>query len=80
MAYTVLIHISNEEPILGELEQLPNVTDTLIVVQSPRMRDGKDLRYLAKEVTQVIWPLSRIGFIEIMPSGEEEKVVGFVRE
>ena len=80
MAYTVLLHIANEEPVLGEIEQLPNVTDTLIVVQGPRMRDGKDLRYLAANVTQVIWPLSRIGFIEVMPSDEEEKVVGFVRE
>ena len=80
MAYTVLIHIANEEPILGEMEKLPEPTDTNIVVHSPRMRDGKDLRYLAPNVTQVIWPFSRVVFIEIMPSGEEEKVVGFVRE
>jgi hypothetical protein len=31
-------------------------------------------------VTQVIWPLARITFIEIMPASDEEKIVGFVRE
>jgi hypothetical protein len=35
---------------------------------------------LAANVTTVIWPMSRVNFIEIMPSGEEEKVMGFVRE
>jgi hypothetical protein len=80
MAYTVLIHIANEEPILAEIDKLPEVTDTILIANSPRMRDGKDLRYLALNVTQVIWPMSRVGFIEVMPSGEEDKVVGFVRE
>ena len=40
----------------------------------------KDLRYLAPNVTQVIWPLSRVTFIEIMPASEDEKIIGFVRE
>jgi len=30
MAYTVLIHILNEEPIVGEIEELPTSTDTNI--------------------------------------------------
>ncbi len=80
MAYTVLIHIANEEPIVAEIEKLPEPTDTIIIAQNPRLRDGKDLRYLAANVTTVIWPVSRVGFIELLPSDEEEKVVGFVRE
>ncbi len=80
MAYTVLIHIANEEPIVAEMEKLPEPNDTIIIALNPRMRDGKDLRYLEKNVTTVIWPVSRVGFIEILPTGEEEKVVGFVRE
>ena len=80
MAVTVLIHIANEEPVIAEIEKLPQLSDTVIIANSPRMRDGKDLRYLAANVTTVIWPIARIGFIEILPSDEEEKVVGFVRE
>jgi len=80
MPYTVMIHIANEEPVVAEMENLPSSSDTLIIAQSPRMKDGKDLRYLAANVTTVIWPLWRVNFIEVMPSGEEEKVIGFVRE
>jgi hypothetical protein len=47
---------------------------------NPRQRDGKDLKNVSPNVTTVIWPFSRMIFVEIMPSGEEEKVVGFVRE
>jgi hypothetical protein len=77
---TVLIHIANEDPILGEVDQLPGVTDTNILVKNPRRRDGKDLPNLLNSVTQVIWPMVRVGFIEIVPGSEEEEIIGFVRE
>ena len=77
---TVLIHIANEDPILGEIDQLPASADTSILVKNPRRRDGKDLPNLMNSVTQVIWPMVRIGFIEIVPGGEEEQIIGFVRE
>jgi hypothetical protein len=77
---TILIHIANEDPVLGEVDQLPAVTDTNILVKNPRRRDGKDLPNLLANVTQVIWPMVRVGFIEIVPGGEEEQIIGFVRE
>ena len=80
MPYTLLLHIANEEPTMVEVEKLPSPNDTLITGQNPRRRDGKDLPNLAPNVTTVIWPISRMNFIEIMPSEDEEKVVGFVRE
>jgi len=51
-----------------------------LVVSNPRLRDGKDVRYVMPNVTSIIYPLSRINFIQILPSGEEERVVGFVRD
>ena len=77
---TVLIHIANEDPILGEVEALPKSTDTNLLVKNPRQRDGKDLRYLMANVTDVIWPISRMTFIEVVPGEEEESIIGFVRE
>jgi len=77
---TVLIHIANEDPILGEIDQIPSPNDTNLLVKNPRRRDGKDLPNLMASVTQVIWPMSRIGFIEIVPGNEEEEIIGFVRE
>jgi hypothetical protein len=77
---TVLIHIANEDPIMGEIDQLPGGTDTCMMVKNPRRRDGKDLHYLQASVTQVIWPIARISFIELIPGEEEEQIIGFVRE
>lgn len=80
MPYTLLLHIANEEPTLVEVEKMPEATDIILIGLNPRRRDGKDLPNVAPNVTTVIWPMSRMTFIEVMPSGEEEKVVGFVRE
>ncbi|GAB4489022.1 MAG: hypothetical protein Fur0016_19990 [Anaerolineales bacterium] len=77
---TILIHILNEDPILGEVNELPAPTDQIITVKNPRRRDGKDLHYLQANVTEVIWPMVRIAFIEIIPGEEEEEIIGFVRE
>ncbi|GAB4482051.1 MAG: hypothetical protein OHK0031_04430 [Anaerolineales bacterium] len=77
---SVLIHIANEDPVLGEVEQLPGNTDTSILVKNPRRRDGKDLMFLLANVTQVIWPIARINFIEILPGEDEEELVSFIRE
>ncbi len=77
---TVLIHIMNEDPVAGEVEHLPSPTDNLIILKNPRKRDGKDLHYLEPNVSTVIWPISRINFIEVMPTGEEEEIITFIRE
>ncbi len=77
---TVLIHILNEDPILGEIENLPSGSDTVILVNNPRKRDGKDLANIVQNVTQVIWPISRCAFIEVIPGEDEEQIISFVRE
>ena len=80
MPISVLLHISNEEAVVGEIEQLPAPSDTSITLNNPRRRDDKELTYLAETVVSVIWPMHRINFIEILPSREEEELIGFVRE
>jgi hypothetical protein len=80
MSLTVLLHISGEEAVVGELAELPNPTDTTITINNPRRRDDKELPYLVETVVSVIWPLHRINFIEILPTREEEEIIGFVRE
>jgi hypothetical protein len=81
MPISVILHIANEEPIAGEIEIMPEPGDTVLIVMNPRRRDGKDLSYLtASEVTSVIWPWNKINFLEILPSEEEEEIIGFVRE
>jgi hypothetical protein len=80
MAHSVILHISGEPSILGEIEELPKPTDTLITVSNPRLRDGKDIHYLEHNVVKVIWPVDKIALIEVLESEEEEHLIGFVRE
>ncbi len=80
MATTVLVHLSGEDPVLGEIDELPEPTDTAITVNNPRRKDGKDLPYIDGNVVSVMWPMHRVTFMEILPTAEEEELIGFVRE
>lgn len=80
MAYSVLIHLASEDPIMAEMDELPGLQDQVIIVNNPRLRDGKDLHYVQPEVQTLIFPWARITFIEIMPTDEEEDVVSFIRD
>ena len=80
MAYSVILHVTGEASILGEIEELPKPTDTIITLTNPRLRDGKDIHYLEQNVVKVIWPLAKVTLIEILESEEEENLIGFVRE
>ena len=80
MAYGIILHVSGEVPIFGEIEELPSSSDTIITVNNPRSREGKDLHYLQNEVVQVICPIEKINFIEVMPSDDDEQIISFVRE
>ena len=80
MAMTVVLHIKNSEPIVAEMEELPQPTDLTIKVNNPRSVDGKDLHFLMDNVVTVIWPVETLNFIEVLPSEDEEQIIGFVRE
>ena len=80
MAHTIVLHISGEPSIVGEVEDLPKASDTIITVSNPRLRDGKDVHYLEANVVKVIWPLGQITLIEILADEAEENLIGFVRE
>ena len=80
MPHTVILHISGEPSIVGEVEELPKATDTLLTVSNPRLRDGKDIHYLEHNVVKVIWPVDKVSLIEVLESEEEENLIGFVRE
>lgn len=80
MPYSVILHVAGETAIMGEIDELPKPTDSIVTVSNPRQRDGKDLHYIDNNVVKVIWPLAKVSFIEILESTEEEKIIGFVRE
>lgn len=80
MPYTIVVHIQNEEAVVGEVDEIPAPTDNLLTLVNPRRLDGKDLHFLTENAVSIIWPMHRITFIELMPTKEEEEIIGFVRE
>ncbi len=80
MSHQVILHISGEVPIFGDVEELPNPQDQIIIVHNPRSREGKDLHYLQDDVIRVIWPIAKINFIEILDNQQDDQIFSFVRE
>ena len=80
MPYSIILHLAGEASIVGEIDEIPKNTDTIIMISNPRLRDGKDVHYIEPNVTKVIWPFSKVSFIELLESSEDEDLIGFVRE
>jgi len=77
---TLVLHMLNEDPVVGEVDDLPVKTDTLVYLKNPRRRDGKDLPYVEQNVTTTAWPIARLSFFEVLPGMEDEEIISFVRE
>lgn len=78
---SVLAHVTNDDPFLAEMSDLPAKGDTLVEFFNPRSREGKPLRYVNPGMSSIIFPLHRISFIEVMASDEERaQVVEFFRD
>ena len=48
MSLDVIIHLHNEDPILAEIERMPDPSDQSVVLTNPRRRDGRSLHYLTE--------------------------------
>ncbi len=77
---SVIVHISSEDPVVCELDEMPNPASLFITIHNPRRRDGKDIHYLDEDVTSMLIPWHRVNFVQLLPSADAEEVIGFVRE
>lgn len=81
MAYTLLIHVLGEEPMLGDAEALPTGTDQFLHFTNPRKRDGKPISYIARGATEFYLPWHRISIVEVLQGEEQEtEVAEFFRD
>jgi len=76
----VIVHMLNEDPILADMEAMPDPAHNSIYITNPRRRDGRPVHYITQGATGFIFPLTRITFIEIMEPEKAEEVVEFFRE
>ena len=77
---TVIIHILGEESVMGQVEKLPEASDSMIVVKNPRRKDGRELDNIEPDCDTVLWPITRVNLIELVGAGEGDKIISFVRE
>lgn len=71
--YTIVLHVSNSEPVKLDVEELPSPTDTCVIGTNPRMRSDKEFDWVEEGVTTLIFPWHRINYIQVWP-GEEESL------
>ena len=79
MAKSVIVHMAGEDPVLADIERDPQPTDNFLVVANVRRRDGKDVNYLAPGCETVLFPWSRVTFVEFLASEERDDVIDFFR-
>lgn len=80
MPYTLLVHLLNEDAVVGEVEELPDPTAQFLTLTSPRLRDGREVSYLLPETNTVFYPWNRIHSVELLPTESDEQIVTFIRE
>ncbi len=80
MRLSVVIQLVDEEPVVGELEGMPDPSSLFVTVHAPKRRDGRAVEYLDSDVDKVLFAWHRISHIQILPEVGLEKAIGFVRE
>lgn len=84
MAIQVVLHLHNEDPFMGDMDELPDPTHSYVKITNPRKRDGKSIPTLTNGATAFLYPWTRITFLEILDdieaSAPTETLMSFFRE
>lgn len=72
MSIRVRVHPLNDEPFEADMEELPAVAASYILVTNPRKPDGRNLPWDTGRTKGYIFPFARIAFIEILVGRHEE--------
>src|SRR5690242_18673686 len=67
MLRNVVLHISNEQPLLADLFELPSPSDITLRLTYLRSPDGKRLVFVDGMMSVFLFPYHRVSFVEIPP-------------
>jgi hypothetical protein len=80
MSYRIQVHVAGDDPVVLDVDELPKTADTCVIGTNPQRRDGKEVAYVLREVNQILIPIWRINFIQVLPSEQADEIETFVRE
>ncbi len=66
MIRNAVIHVSNEQPLLADLYEMPTAGDASLVCTNVRMLDGKKPIFIEQASSVFVFPYLHIRFIEIL--------------
>jgi hypothetical protein len=69
----VILHVLNQDAIVGEMEKLPDPKDSFVSISNPRKMDNRPVTFIDKRARVIIFPWNQIFFIEVMESEEEKR-------
>ena len=75
MSYNIIAHLRGDEPIEGEIDELPPPNATFIAVKNPRKRSNHDLEWLDHRTMTLLISFSQIISIEIVATHMEQDLV-----
>lgn len=62
----VCVKIEGTELIYCKIDQLPSLTDTLMILHDPRLQGDKDVPLIRHDSSHLIVPIQRILYIEVL--------------
>ncbi|HET8784066.1 MAG TPA: hypothetical protein VFM38_00405 [Candidatus Limnocylindrales bacterium] len=65
MLRNAVLHITNEQPLLADLFELPNPTDVALRLTNLRSLDGKRPIFVDDSKSVFLFPYHRVSFVEI---------------
>ncbi|NWJ48362.1 MAG: hypothetical protein HXX08_21100 [Chloroflexi bacterium] len=69
----VILHVLNQDAIVGEMEKLPDPKDSFVSISNPRKMDNRPVTFIDKRARVIMFPWNQIFFIEVMESEEEKR-------
>jgi hypothetical protein len=80
MQQSLIVHLLDDDPLVCEVDELPDPTHQFMIIHTPRYRDGRTLPDLGENVSTLLIPWRRIAYVQLLPVTDVENIVSFVRE
>jgi len=68
-----VIHITNEQPLLADLYDVPTAADVSLVCTNVRMLDGKKPIFVDHSDSIFVFPYLNVRFIELVPGSTADR-------